>query len=99
MMNELKDCILYIILLSGIASSAGRGFQNKPVRGSDGNTYINVAFLDLASCLTKTYIQPVKTNTGLYFVQRKLLNNISKYYVKAFVVFKNPKILRLADTL
>ena len=33
-------------------------------RGSDGRTYSNVGILDLVSCLTRRYIQPVNDNTG-----------------------------------
>ena len=34
------------------------------VRGSNGQKFFNIGYLNLASCLTRTFIQPVKDLTG-----------------------------------
>ena len=50
----LKEFLQIILLLDGAEF----------VGGDNGQTFFNIGFLNLASCLTRTFIQPVKDLTG-----------------------------------
>ena len=69
------------------------------VRGSNGQKFFNIGYLNLASCLTRTFIQPVKDLTGKMWIQKfSKTTVILFYYLEIFPqnsLFSSGKLLSM----